>query len=182
MSYAPPTPLLGGPEDIVSPLAGPSIAPYLYGSDYFAPGSAIWPVANAALLIPFVLSEPGTVYELGWHNGSVVSGNCDAGIYDAAGTLLVSTGSTAQAGVSSFQQVNIADTAIPARALHYLAFAMDNITGRMTRLTPQYKWCGIMGLRYKTSSFALPNPLTGTSEPPSNFSYIPVVFAKLRNT
>jgi hypothetical protein len=53
-------------------------------------------------------------------NGATASGNMDVGIYDYAGTRLVSSGSTAQSGTSAFQDFDITDTLL-GPGIFYLA-------------------------------------------------------------
>jgi hypothetical protein len=173
-------PPLRGNEIVMSPWHPNSIGQFLTATNWIASsGAAVWPAANQAWLIPFVLERPATVYKIGWVNGGVASGNIDAGVYDAAGTLLISTGSTAQGTVSVYQEVDVADTALPARAVLYMAMAIDNITARMTRFNPDTGAAAAMGVRQKTSSFVLPSTLTGTSDP--NVAYVPCPIFMLRN-
>lgn len=120
--------------------------------------SAAWPVANKAIYIPFSLSERQTVTALFIANGATVSGNIDLGIYDEAGTRLVSSGSTAQAGTTALQVANITDTVLEA-GLYYMACAMDGTTGTAQRWVSGV--AGVEALRFlgvfeETSAFALP--------------------------
>lgn len=89
--------------------------------------------ANRAIYIPFTLSEPVVVTQLFAYNGATVSGNIDLGIYDRAGTRLVSSGLTAQSGTSALQLFNIADTELGAGRF-FLAVTMDNTTGTLYRI------------------------------------------------
>ena len=86
-----------------------------------------WTTANTAVYLPFTLWEPVTVYKIGWVNGSTASTNVDCGIYTAAGSRQISTGSTARSGASSWQWVDVADTALAA-GNYYLAFNSDATT------------------------------------------------------
>lgn len=88
--------------------------------------------ANRAILVPFVLVADGIVEKITVANGTVVSGNVDVGIYNEAYTRLVSSGSTAQAGTSALQIFDITDTPLKA-GRYYMAFCMDNTTGRAYR-------------------------------------------------
>src|SRR3989304_754734 len=62
-----------------------------------APSSGVMPESNYVVFCPFRLSIPITVVKLWAFNGAAVSGNVDVGIYNSAGLLQVSAGSTAQA-------------------------------------------------------------------------------------
>jgi hypothetical protein len=64
-----------------------------------------------------------------WKDFATVAGNVDVGIYSEAGTRLVNSGSTAQAGTSTIQKVGIADTAIGPGTYY---FALTNSTTTAT--------------------------------------------------
>lgn len=97
-------------------------------------GSATWPSANLAIGYPFMLTEPRKVLQMWVYNGSAVSGNVDAGIYDAAGNKIIAKGSTAQSGTSDLQLLDVTDTWLPTNQLLYAWMALDNTTGTTTRL------------------------------------------------
>ena len=122
--------------------------------------SAAWPSANLAILIPFRLPAPLLVQRLFLLNGATASGNVDIGIYDVAGTRLVSTGSTAQSGTSAVQSVDVTDTPLAA-GLFYLALAMDGTTGTVQRkTTSNVASCKALGMAQVASAFALPATVT----------------------
>jgi hypothetical protein len=117
-----------------------------------------WPSANLAIFVPVVVGTPFTVMRFGVENGTV-SGNLDAGIYTSEGKLIISTGSTAQSGVSQWQSIDVTDTLIPP-GLYYLALALNNGTGQVAR-------CGFTALNLRqsgvmqmASAFALPATAT----------------------
>lgn len=84
----------------------------------------VFPAANRSIHVPFGIAEPIIVANLWWHNGSVLSGNVDIGIYDTAGTLIVHQGSTAMSGTNRLQAVDITDTPLmPGR--YYMALVSD---------------------------------------------------------
>lgn len=93
--------------------------------------SAAWPSANLAILVPFRLPAPLLVQRLFLLNGATASGNVDIGIYDVAGTRLLSTGSTAQSGTSAVQSVDVTDTPLAA-GVFYLALATADPTEAAT--------------------------------------------------
>jgi hypothetical protein len=120
------------------------------------PTSIAWPTANLAMFVPVALSEAITVVKMAWMNGATVSGNVDVGIYDAAGNRLVSIGSTAQAGVTNSQVVDVADTLLSA-GRYYLGLAMDNITGTMRMSAPDtLGTVKAMGVLQMAAAFPLP--------------------------
>jgi hypothetical protein len=123
-------------------------------------GDTAWAVANKAIYTPVVIQRPTTIKKLGWHNGTTVSGNVDAGIYDVAGIRLTSTGSTAQAGAAALQIVDITDILI-GPGLFYFALAADNTTARLVSASlPSVIAGSVMGFREQTSAFVLPATAT----------------------
>lgn len=75
-------------------------------------GTGVWPTANLAIFVPFVVYHPITVFAIEWFNGSAVAGNIDVGIYDEFGNKIVTLGAVAQAGTNARQKGDIADTAL----------------------------------------------------------------------
>lgn len=140
----------------LSPLSiGPEMSFAVVGTG----GSAVWPSANRALFFPFYLGARMTATKIAWINGAAVSGNCDAGIYDLAGTRLVSSGSTAQAGTSAIQTVDITDT-ILSPGTYYMALAVDNTTAAFMRVGPNALLLAGAGVAQMATAFPLPDPAT----------------------
>jgi phage tail sheath gpL-like len=145
---------------------GPAIHPFsdlsigsrlavLTAGGFTVTGSAVWPTASLSILIPVWLPEQIIVAQLGWVNGSVVSGNVDMGIYNQDGVLLLSTGSTAGSGTSALQLVNVTDTPI-GPGLVYMALAVDNITATIERTnTGSVLTVACVGLVQVASNFPL---------------------------
>jgi hypothetical protein len=71
-----------------------------------APAIHGWFSAGSAVYMPVYIPGPYPVARVFWYNGTV-TGNCDFGIYDLNNNLLFSIGSTAQAGASAAQYVNV---------------------------------------------------------------------------
>jgi len=155
------------------------IGPMMLAIGAGVPGGGAWPAANRALLIPFVLPRTATAYKIHVGNGGTVSGNLDAGIYSAAGALLVSIGSTANAGTNVYQSLDIADTQLTGGTLYYVALVFDNATATPLRSQTNARVLAGLGVREKATSFPLPDPLTGTAVPTSN--YVPGLFVELRS-
>jgi hypothetical protein len=136
--------------------------------------SATWPAANLALYTPILIEEPVTAYRLGWYNGATVSGNVNAAIYNMHGTQLVVTGSTAQTGASTIQEVDVTDTPLTP-GYYYLALIMDNVTGTMFRMALNQMVCNALGQKQQSvGSINLPTTATFASLSQAN---IPLVFA-----
>lgn len=101
-----------------------------------------WPAAaNVALFVPFGVAQAITAVKMWVQNGTAVAGNIDMGIFDAAGTMLVHKGSTAQAGISGIQELDITDTLL-APGRYYMGISSD--TSGVTSKTFQ----GVMGGAY----------------------------------
>ena len=168
---------LPGHTVTISPFSVHSIGPGLASLAGFGTTTGTWPAANRALLFPFVLPHPRTVYKAGWGNGGTVTGNADIGVYDASGVLLVSSGATAKAGANQIQMVDLADTLLAAGVIHYLALASDD-QAQFIRQNLIYVAYSGLGCREKAASYPLPNPLTGTAQQTSGC--LPVCFLECR--
>jgi len=122
-------------------------------------------VANVAYLFPFRLSEASTIRKLGWMNGTSVGNNCDVGVYTNTFARMISTGSTAAAGASVWQWVDVTDTPIgPGK--YYLAIARDVSTanrGMRWGNNGPIELAQLFGLVDAASSFPLPDPLVGAA-------------------
>jgi hypothetical protein len=141
--------------------------------------STITTVANLAMFVPFVLHGPVTVVKLFADIGSS-SGNIDIGIYDEDGALIVSIGSTAQAG-AGIQSFDITDTRIgPGR--FYLAIVSNNATGGLVALSSGVLGRMVVtGMRWMSSAFPLPaTAVFDTST--SAIDLVPLIGASLRTT
>lgn len=140
--------------------------------------SAVYPTASKAFYIPFVIVEkPFTVARIGVGNGTAVSGNIDAGVYDSQGNRLVSSGSTAQSGTSAVQWLDVTDTTLNP-GLYYMALSVDNTTATVLRSaglnqTEQR----ILGCFVETSAFALPATATFAV---SDAAYLPALLISSR--
>jgi hypothetical protein len=125
------------PSVVVNPSSwealGPSLRTVVISAN---PASAIYPTANLSFGYPISLSQPITVASMYVINGTVVSGNIDLGIYDDAGNLLVSKGSTAQAGTSVKQILDTTDLVLYPGNRYYVFVSCDNVTATMFRWTP----------------------------------------------
>ena len=125
--------------------------------------SLAWQTANAAFFFPFTIDVPTTIVQMSWANGATVSGNVDIGIYNSEGTLLVSSGSTAQSGVSANQTVNTTDTLLSPGKWFYLALAVDNTTATLLGVALSAAFNQAMGVLSMASAFPLPATATFAS-------------------
>ena len=93
---------------------------------------AVYPTADLAFYIPFVLAKPITVVKLFCRNSSTVSGNVDIRLYSADGTALTASMQTAQTPINSSQEFDITDVVI-GPGVFYIGIVLDNTTGILLR-------------------------------------------------
>ena len=161
---------------VLSPASPQSIGRDLSGMGISA-ATAGWPAANRAIFMPITIYNPITVVKMFIENGASTSGNIDVGIYDSDGAIIVSSGSTAQSGVSATQEFDITDTLLNP-GLYYLAAAMDNTTGTVLRWGLSGAVARGIGVAQMASAFPLPSTATFAA---LASSFIPGVFATLRS-
>lgn len=139
--------------------------------------SAVWPTGNTALYVPFHIAVPITVVKMATWNGATASGNIDIGLYNAVGTRIVSSGSTAQAGTSAAQEFDITDTLlVPGR--YYMALTQDDGVGTFFSVAPgSNKISQTFGVRSQAT--ALPLPATATFAACA-LNYLPVFWLTTR--
>ncbi len=121
------------------------------------PASTAWPAANRAILIPFRLPKPATVYKITIGAGATAAGNFDVGIYDASGNRIVSGGTTAK-GDSTEQTIDITDTLL-GQGLYYMAMSADGTNNYIASTNNVFIW-KLMGVRQASSAFVLPATVT----------------------
>lgn len=122
--------------------------------------SQAWPTANLAIFVPFFVSKPITFSTLFTYNGATASGNIDIGVYDSAGTKIVSSGSTAQAGTSAIQTFSVTSTQIGA-GQYYLALALSSTLGTIFN-NPLTSASHARSTGMAQQATALPLPATAT--------------------
>ena len=59
-----------------------------------SPASIVWPTAETAIFIPFKIYHPSAWSFLGFVNGDVQDGNFEVGLYNMAGRLIDTTGTS----------------------------------------------------------------------------------------
>lgn len=143
----------------VNPFSIESIGSKIYGfggGNITNNSAAVMPAANRAIFYPFSISRGVVVAQLWIHNGLAAAGNFDIGIYDAAGTRIVSSGSTAQVGTSTVQAVNITDTPL-GPGLFYMGVSMDGTTGQVIDyVIGNVIFAQLCGMAQMASAFPLP--------------------------
>jgi len=173
--YAPP--MLRADEVTITPWSETSLQGGLLAMGFINTTSQNSVAANVVMYIPFNVPASVTITKLFWHNGAAVAGNVDLGVYDLAGNLLVSTGSTGQSGTSRLQPVDVTDTVL-GRGTYYFGFVTDTAgsTSRFTAVLPAVGICQMLGILQQA---AVTLPLA-TNASPATFAkvataWVPVV-------
>ena len=128
--------------------------------------AAVWPTANKALYIPFIVEIPFHASNAAVRV-SVQAGNLDVGIYDEGGNALVTKGSTAVAA-AGLQVIDLTASISLGNAdpllspgTYYFGMSCSSITASFFRLAnvsvPNLRVCGV---REQTSSVPLPSTAT----------------------
>ena len=138
---------------------------------------AVWPAANRAIYVPFIVDSIVTAYQMAFEV-TVQSGNCDVGIYDELGNRVVSKGSTA-VGAAGIQLVDITDTVLTPNT-YYAALNVDNTTAAVTRISGiAALWLQVYGVQQQAvGAVTLPNPAT-FANPAS--AYLPCIAVALKS-
>lgn len=125
--------------------------------------SGVWATANRAYFYPFHLQYPLVVAQLLAANGAANNGNLDIGIYSAGSggpeKLMVSAGSTAQAGTDTVQAITVSALTLGAGD-YYFALVMDNTTGTIYRASPNLAALRHAGVYQQSTAFPLPATAT----------------------
>ncbi len=133
--------------------------------------SGAWPTANKAFFLPVRIDHEIVITKFFTANGATASGNLDVGLYTLDGTRLLSTGTTAQAGTTTIQVIDVTDTLV-ARGNYYLALAHSSTAGTYIRLAPANATVlRGSGLVEQTSAFALPATATFAA---NSATYLPL--------
>lgn len=135
--------------------------------------------ANLVLYIPFHVPEATILTKLFWVNGNAVTGNLDIGLYQTDGTLLVSSGTTAQTGTNTIQITDITDTAI-ARGTYYFGIVGDT-TGATQKLFAALPAVGIMQALGILEQASVTLPLATNASPATfaavSHAFVPIIGA-----
>lgn len=124
--------------------------------------------ANLLIFIPLILQEPLLVAQFFWHNGTTVAGNTDVGIYnESGGTKLGSSGSTANAGTSVLQVVNVTDFYVPANVRLWLALGCDSSTQQFFRSIAPIADQDYIGIKQQVSGWSSGLPASVTPATPT---------------
>ena len=127
--------------------------------------------------MPFILPQDATAYRLYYVTGSTVTGSADVdmGIYAANKSRIVSSGIVAfpTGTASSMITVDIANTALTADTLYYLAIAVSSIAGtcNFLRFNAGTRGAFEQGLLSETGLTTLPGTATWALGAGSTIAY-----------
>lgn len=153
MTFTPPPPLLprrvfaGSPEGLGIPIGAMAVSH----------GAQAWGTSNMARYVPIMVTQPTPLTKFFWPMNTAA--NVDVGIYTATGTRIVSAGSTAGAGLATYQEFNVTDTTLePGR--YYLAANIDNGAGQAGGFLFTTELCRALGCYEEAAAFPLPATAT----------------------
>lgn len=136
----------------------------MYATNTTGTVSGAWATANDPVSVPFVINNAGVVEQLCWFNGTSAGGGVDVGIYDEAWNLIIACGTNTGSGNTTWQSINVTDTAL-ALGRYHLVMVRDNTTANRCRfynIVASNSLLQFAGLNSTTTdSYPLPNPLSG---------------------
>lgn len=140
--------------------------------------SAVWVTTNLAIYVPFVMYRSGIVYQVGWMNGgTTVSGTREVGVYNSAGSKMIS-GAATGSGTNVMQRVNVTDTTLnPGQ--YWLAITCTTASDWFAYTAPVPIFTAL-GCLTQTSANPLPSTMTGALN--HAYQILPVGFLQMRST
>jgi hypothetical protein len=147
------------------------------GPSGYGSANSLWPTANKAFYHPLNFRTSTVVNRINlWINTQNASQHLDVGLYNAAGTYLISSGSTT-IGAAGIQTFTITSTLVP-KGLNYLGISCDTTsTFRLTGYTVPGGANGfihVMGIFEEASAFPLPTTSMSMATS-STFNFQPIV-------
>ena len=136
--------------------------------------TATYPTADLAIYVPVRVKTRVVVRKM-LAAIATASGNVDIGIYNAGGTRLVSTSTTAAAAPLV---VDVTDTTL-GPGLHYLAVVADNTTITFDRDNPTAPTLAASGVLTEQLGAGAALPATATWAVNQTLAYLPMVAALL---
>lgn len=137
------------------------LIPFISGSPSF--GAGTWPANNLAIYMPLVIPARFTVARFMIGTGNT-TGTVDIGLYNDAGTRLLSTGNTARSGTSSVQYIDVANQSFPP-GRYYIALVVSSASGSVARISManQYEVRQAGVLQESLGSAVLPTSMSPAS-------------------
>lgn len=139
--------------------------------------SFAWGVQYRAIYVPIRIPRQVVVLELGYTSNTVGTGDVDVGIYDAEGTRLVSTGSTAKIATASTHAIDVTNTTLQP-GLYYLGLSNSTTTDTFSTYSVAAPIPSALGILTETlGSVVL--PATASWSVNQTLANIPIVTALL---
>lgn len=153
------------------------LSPECLGPEILPAASASWAsgafTANLIIFVPLIVAQPLVVSQFFWQNGATVAGNTDVGIYNSDGSSkLASSGSTANAGTSAIQIVNITNIVLPANTRLWLALSSDSSVQTYLRNATAARSWDYMGIQQQAAGWSSGLPASATFAAPA-VAYLP---------
>ena len=126
-------------------------------SSYALPTASAWPSNGLAIYVPHRIVAPTWVRRV-WYVSGNSTGNVDVGVYNAAGTRLVSSGATAQAGTNTCFFIDVTPTLLMPGD-HWLAISYASTTATPFRVAPT-GLTRTQGICQEASAHPLPATMT----------------------
>ena len=137
-----------------------------------ATSAGAWPAANLAVYVPIRVAVRVVVRQLWLASEATGTGNVDVGLYNQAGTRLVSAGSTAKIAATNEQIFNVTDTTT-GPGLYFWALSCSNSTDTFNRAAPVAPIPAALGvLTESLGSVTL--PATATWVVNQTLAYVPM--------
>lgn len=159
-----------GAQSLITPLSINSLGVELGAMSLASPSSVAWGIDNIAYGIPFVISKPLSVQKLFWYNGAILSGNVDCGIYSDSGNLLVSAGSTLQAGINQLQEAIVSPILLGC-GQYYMVLISSSSLATFFAISPGVQGCKALGCFQALTTIPLPLII---NEAAYSASFIPI--------
>jgi hypothetical protein len=134
--------------------------------------TAAWPTANLIIYVPVAVRISLVCRKLWVVVQATGTGNIDIGLYNAAGTRLVNSGTTAHGVTGGPKFFDVTDTPLNP-GLYYIAVQQDNNTDTYERYAPAIPLLAASGVLSEATTFGLPATATWTVD--STLAFMPIV-------
>ena len=153
-------------------------APLLSSS---APTSSVYTTANRAMLFPFLIYSPVTIYKFFTVNGTVINGSFDMCIYSRDYKKLIGTGPVVQSGTSVIQNFPLAAAKSLYPDQYYMGISYNNTSGTFFSHAPSSGNLALLKCGQMANAFPLPDTFVPVALSAITGMNMPIFGAKLVN-